>query len=182
MKDKIGLFFGSDTGYTESVAREIVKLIGPQRVDCHDISKCTRALFLDYNILIIGLSTWHDGKLQSDWGNFLSDFKTIDFTGKTVAFFGLGDQVGYSEYYVDGMGILAEIVSENGGEIIGVWPTDGYTFEASKAVFQDGWFVGLALDEDNQSDLTMTRIRAWLVQVAEEAKASFMELRKSSSV
>lgn len=174
MKDKIGLFFGSDTGYTESVASEIVKIIGPEQVDCHDISKCSRNQFSNYNLLIIGLSTWHDGQLQSDWDKFLDEFKTIDFTGKTVAFFGLGDQIGYSEYFLDGIGILAEIVSDNGGEIIGVWPTEGYTFEASKAVFQEGWFVGLALDEDNQSDLTMTRIKAWLEQIAQEANIELM--------
>ena len=174
MMDRIGLFFGSDTGYTESIAREIVKLIGPEQIDCHDISKSSKDLFSNYNLLIIGLSTWHDGQLQSDWDKFLDEFKKIDFAGKTIAFFGLGDQVGYTEYFVDGIGILAQIVSENGGEIIGVWPTDGYQFQASKAVFEEGWFVGLALDEDNQSDLTMTRIRAWLEQVAEEANIELM--------
>ena len=168
MNDKIGLFFGSDTGYTESIAREIVKLIGPELVDSHDISKCSKDLFSGYNLVIIGLSTWHDGQLQSDWDKFLDQFKTIDFSGKTVAFFGLGDQIGYSEYFIDGIGILAEIVCDNGGEIVGVWPTDGYTFEASKAIFQEGWFVGLALDEDNQSDLTMDRIREWIEQISQE--------------
>lgn len=172
--DKIGLFFGSDTGYTESVAREIVKMIGPEQVDCHDIGKASKDLFSNYNLLIIGLSTWHDGQLQSDWDKFLDEFKTIDFGGKTVAFFGLGDQIGYTEYFVDGIGILGEIVSENGGEIIGVWPTDGYEFQASKAVFQEGWFVGLALDEDNQSDLTMGRLRAWMEQIAQEANIELM--------
>ncbi len=174
MKEKIGLFFGSDTGYTENVAREMVKLLGPEQVDCHDIGKSTKDLFDNYRLLILGLSTWHDGQLQSDWDTFLEEFKTIDFSGKTVAFFGLGDQVGYSEYFIDGIGILAEIVSNHGGEIIGVWPTDGYTFEASKAEFQEGWFVGLALDEDNQYDQTMTRIRAWVEQVAQEANIELM--------
>ena len=174
MNGSIGLFYGSDTGYTESVALEIVKLIGREQVDCHDISKCSKSLFTDYKLVIIGLSTWHDGQLQSDWDKFLEEFKTINFSGKTVAFFGLGDQIGYCEYFVDGMGILAEIVSNNGGDIIGVWPTDGYTFESSKAMFQEGWFVGLALDEDNQSELTMTRIRAWVEQIAEEANIELM--------
>jgi flavodoxin I len=165
---RIGLFFGSDTGYTESVALEMVKIIGAENVDCHDISKCSKDLFSGYDFLIIGLSTWHDGKLQSDWENFFQEFKTIDFNGKTVAFFGLGDQVGYGEYFVDGIGILAEVVYGSGGEIAGVWPTDGYNFEASKAVFEEGWFVGLALDEDNQSDLTISRIQEWVGQVLQE--------------
>jgi flavodoxin I len=165
---KIGLFFGSDTGYTESVAHEIAKMLGADNVTCHEISKCSKDLFYGYDHLIIGLSTWHDGKLQSDWDHFFQKFKTIDFTGKIVAFFGLGDQVGYSEYFVDGIGILAEVVSTNGGEIAGVWPTDGYNFEASKAVFEEGWFAGLAIDEDNQSDLTITRVQEWTEQILQE--------------
>jgi flavodoxin I len=55
-----------------------------------------------------------------------------------------------------------------------VWPTDGYNFEASRAVFEEGWFVGLALDEDNQSDLTMDRIREWLEQIAQDVNIKLM--------
>lgn len=165
---RIGLFFGSDTGYTESVAHEIAKIIGNEHVDCHEISTCSADRFGEYQFLIIGLSTWHDGKLQSAWDNFYETFKTIDFTGKTVAFFGLGDQVGYSEYFVDGIGILAEVVYSNGGQIVGVWPTEGYNFESSKAVFEEGWFVGLVLDEDNQCNLTIPRIQQWTEQLLQE--------------
>lgn len=165
---KIGLFYGSDTGYTEGIASQIVDALGAEMVDCQSISNSCKDKFSNYDFLIIGLSTWHDGQLQSDWDAFYEEFKTIDFTGKTVALFGLGDQIGYSEYFIDGVGILAEVVYSNGGEIVGVWPTDGYAFEASKAVFEDGWFLGLALDEDNQAELTMERLQIWLEQVQEE--------------
>ncbi|MEX2336338.1 MAG: flavodoxin [Fulvivirga sp.] len=168
MMEKIGLFYGSDTGYTEGVAQQIEEIFGKDKLDSSDIRSARKENFSAYNFIIIGLSTWHDGKLQSDWEDFFNDFKTIDFTGKTVAFFGLGDQVGYAEYFIDGVGILAEVVYENGGNIVGVWPTDNYEFEASKAVFQDGWFYGLALDEDNQSDLTVDRVQVWTEQVKEE--------------
>lgn len=166
--EKIGLFYGSDTGYTEAVAKEIVALIGRENIDCHDIADTSKSTIQQYEFLIFGLSTWHDGELQSDWDDFLKKFKKIDFTGKTVALFGLGDQLGYSEYFIDGVGILGEVVFRNGGDIVGVWSTDGYDFEASKAVFQEGWFLGLALDEDNQSHLTMERIECWVDQVKEE--------------
>jgi flavodoxin I len=168
--EKIGLFYGSDTGYTEAVAFEIVGIIGKGNIDCHEVSKVSSEMFANYSFIIIGLSTWHDGQLQSDWDAFYEEFKRVDFTGKTVALFGLGDQVGYGEYFIDGIGILGEVVFDNGGEIVGVWPTDGYDIEASKAVFQEGWFLGLALDEDNQSHLTMERIQVWLEQVLEEFK------------
>ena len=42
-----------------------------------------------------------------------------------------------------------EIIKKTGANIIGYWPVEGYTFEASKALTEDGTqFVGLALDED----------------------------------
>lgn len=167
-KNKIGLFYGSDTGYTEGVAKQIAGIIGHDRVVVHDISEARQEDFDHYRLVIIGLSTWHDGQLQSDWDDFYENFKTIDFEGKIVAFFGLGDQVGYGEYFIDGVGILGDVVYENGGHIIGVWPTDNYDFEASKAVFQDGWFLGLAIDEDNQSEMTMERVEIWTNQVLEE--------------
>lgn len=168
MMEKIGLFYGSDTGYTEGVAMQIEDLLGKNKVEVHDIYEGRPELFEQYEHIIIGLSTWHDGQLQSDWDIFFNDFKKINFENKVVAFFGLGDQIGYAEYFIDGVGLLAEVVYENGGEIIGVWPTEGYDFESSKAEFQEGWFLGLAIDEDNQSGLTEERVQAWIAQIKEE--------------
>ena len=51
------------------------------------------------------------------------------------------------------MGILEEKIAELGGETVGYWSTEGYDFSDSKAL-RDDKFVGLALDEDNQSELT----------------------------
>lgn len=166
--EKIGLFYGSDTGYTEGVANQIREILGEDQIEVHDINRAKSGDFAPYQRIIIGLSTWHDGELQSDWDAFYEDFKTVDFSGKTVAFFGLGDQIGYGEYFIDGVGILGDVVYENGGHIIGVWPTDNYDYEASKAEFQEGWFLGLAIDEDNQSEMTVGRVTAWTQQLVEE--------------
>jgi flavodoxin I len=91
----------------------------------------------------------------------------MDFTGKTVAYFGTGDQLGYADNFMDAVGILEAKISERGGETIGYWPTDGYNFSESKAV-KNGKFVGLAIDEDNQSDLTDERVKAWVSQIKRE--------------
>lgn len=48
--------------------------------------------------------------------------------------------------------------------MVGQTPTDGYHFEASKAV-EGGKFVGLVIDEDNQDDLTDERISKWVEQI-----------------
>jgi hypothetical protein len=51
-----------------------------------------------------------------------------------------------------------------GAEIVGGWPTEGYTFEQSAAVV-DGRFVGLVIDQRTQGLLTEARLDAWVDQV-----------------
>ena len=63
--------------------------------------------------------------------------------------------------------MLEEKISDLGGETVGYWSTDGYEFTESKAI-RDGKLVGLALDEDNQSDLTEERIKTWVAQLKQE--------------
>jgi flavodoxin I len=44
---------------------------------------------------------------------------------------------------------------------------DGYDFTESKAV-KNSNFVGLTIDEDNQSDLTDERVKIWVAQIKKE--------------
>lgn len=164
----IGIVYGSDTGMTEDVTQMIVDTWKDADVEVIEVSEVQKEDFRRFDLLIIGLSTWYDGELQSDWEDYFDEFKTIDFTGKTVAIFGLGDQYGYGEYYVDGVGILAKVVLENGGKLIGNWSTEGYDFDESKAVKEDGIFYGLALDEDNQHEMTEERVEKWISQLKSE--------------
>ena len=84
--------------------------------------------------------------------------------------FGLGDQEGYGEWYLDAMGMLHDELKKTGANLIGYWPNDeSYEFEASKALTEDGsQFVGLALDEDSQYELSDERIATWIEQVLVE--------------
>ena len=166
---KIGLFYGSSTGKTESAAEMIqAEFGGSSVVTLHEIADASDSDFDGYENIIIGCPTWDIGELQPDWDGFYNDeLDNVDFSGKTVAYFGTGDQVGYAENFQDAMGILEEKISSLGGQTVGSWPTDGYEHEASKAD-KDGKFVGLALDEDNQSELTESRIKEWVAQIKSE--------------
>ena len=166
--DKIGLFWGSDTGMTEEIVTVLMDLIGADNVDSINIFNANIEMFDAYQSLILGLSTWYDGELQSDWDEFFEQFQQIDFSGKRVALFGLGDQEGYAEFFVDGIGIIGRIVEQNGGTIVGKWKTAGYEFEASKAVQEAGLFMGLAIDEDNQPEQTDERLEQWVAQLKNE--------------
>ncbi|XPM52958.2 MAG: flavodoxin FldA [Leptolyngbya sp. IPPAS B-1204] len=164
---KIGLFYGTQTGNTQTAAEMIQKELGGNVVDLHDVANASTDDFAEYEYLIIGCPTWNVGELQADWEGFYEELDSIDFSGKKVAYFGPGDQVGYSDNFQDAMGILEEKISELGGQTVGYWPTDGYDFSDSKAV-RNGKFVGLALDDDNQSELTAGRIKQWVAQLRQE--------------
>lgn len=165
---QIGLFFGSTTGKTESVAETIQKEFGGEDVvTLHNIADVEDNEFADYQYLIIGCPTWDVGELQSDWEGYFTELDDIDFSGKKIAYFGTGDQRGYPDNFQDAIGILSDKITERGGTTVGYWSTDGYDFNESKALI-NGKFLGLALDEDNQSDLTDKRIKAWVVELKKE--------------
>ena len=166
---KIGLFFGTQTGNTETLAEQIQLALGGEEVAVlHDVADADLSDFEGFDYLVIGCPTWNVGELQSDWEALYDELDEIDFSGKQVAYFGVGDQVGYADNFQDAMGNLEEKIAGLGGKTVGYWSTDGYDFTASKAV-RDGQFVGLALDEDNQADLTAGRIATW----ADQVKAAF---------
>ncbi len=170
--EKIGLFFGSDDGNTERIAYAIQARLGESRVEVRDIAQATQLCFADYRFVILGIPTWDFGQIQSDWEEFWDDIAQVDFTGKTVALFGLGDQFGYGDYFLDAMGMLHDVVVAAGARIVGHWPTAGYEFEASKAeIAGQGLFVGLAIDEDQQEHLTEERLDRWCAQIQREFEA-----------
>jgi flavodoxin I len=155
----IAIVYGSTGGNTEVVAKKIQSVLGGD-VALLDIGDTDADTINGYEALILGTSTWYDGELQDDWDSF--DFDSLELEGKKVAFFGLGDQQGYGHEFCNGMGILYEKAKQKGAIIIGDgWSIDGYDFEASDAVV-DGAFVGLAIDEDNEDELTDERIEAWI--------------------
>ena len=172
MEKTIGLIFGSDTGMTEDVTHTIIDVWTACTIDVVEVSQVKKAFYEKYDAFILGLSTWYDGDLQSDWEAYFDTFKTIDFTNKKVAIYGLGDQYGYAEYFIDGVGMLAEVVLKNGGMIIGKWPTKGYDFSESKAEIEgQELFYGLAIDDDNEPELTQERLSVWLSQLEHELNA-----------
>ncbi|MGN1394640.1 MAG: flavodoxin [Succinivibrionaceae bacterium] len=161
---KIGIFYGSDTGNTENAATFMQEVLGAKNTDLFDVRKVKDPkIILNYDLLIFGTSTWHLGEMQGDMEQFCSKLSDINLTGKKVALFGLGDQIEYSDYFVDGMGKLYYIIKELGAEVIGEWPTEGYSFSSVLSLSEDNQhFIGLALDDDNQEDLTAERIVSWL--------------------
>ncbi|QCI21022.1 flavodoxin FldA [Buchnera aphidicola (Hyperomyzus lactucae)] len=160
--NKIGIFFGSDTGNTEKIAKLIQQYIGNDISFLYDISNTSKQDIENFNHLILGVPTWYYGEVQCDWDDFLPTLKKINFMNKNVALFGCGDQEDYSEYFCDAVGIIYKIIKKNKANIVGRWSTKEYCFEQSKALLNKDYFVGLILDEDRQAEKTEERIQQWL--------------------
>ncbi|QPG06086.1 flavodoxin FldB [Salinimonas marina] len=169
----IGLFYGSTTCYTEMAAEKIQaqlnSLFDEQVVSLHNIKDESLKRAEEFDILIFGISTWDFGELQEDWESHWEDVYQLALQNKTIALFGLGDQIGYADWFQDALGMLHDAIVPAQCHIIGYWPNQGYEFTASKALTEDKTqFVGLSLDDENQYDVTDERIEKWCLQLLEE--------------
>lgn len=152
---KTAIFYGSTTGTTEMVAGKVGELLGAEVLSATEIDRVE-----EYDFVIFATSTWGMGDLQDDWYEALDKLKTKNLSGKKVGLIGIGDQFGFGDTFVDGIGTIYEEIKDMGINLVGKTSTDGYSFSGSKAVVDDE-FVGLVIDENNQSELTDERINAW---------------------
>lgn len=153
----IRILYGSTMGGTEAAAHALASALHAEALP---ITTATADTFKNVDLLILGSSTWGYGDLQDDWSSALTLLESTDLTGVKVAVFGTGDQVGFSDTYVNAIGILADIAVSRGATLIGQTSSTGYTHSASIAD-RDGSFVGLALDDLNESEKTPERITTW---------------------
>jgi flavodoxin I len=161
---KIKVIFGSTSGNTENAANLIAAELGGEVINVTDAS----AAEFEADLLVLGSSTWGMGELQDDWFNGLKTLQDVDLKGKKVALFGEGDQMGFGDSYLDAVGTIYEKVTKLGAEVIGRWSIEGYEHSGSTAEV-DGSFVGLALDDDNEPELTEGRVQTWCKQLKKEA-------------
>ena len=157
----VHVIYGSDSGHTKTIAGKIAAKLDGKVINVAD---ATTDDFEGCDLLVLGSPTYGEGDLQSDWESGIDVLKDADLSGKKVALFGLGDQTTYPDSFVDAIGILYDAVTEKGAEVVGFTDTKGYEFEIS-AGMRDGQFVGLVLDQDNQSGKSEKRIAAWTSQI-----------------
>ncbi len=169
---KIGIFFGTDTGRTRRVAKLIAQRLGEAADAPLNINRVTAADLAAYRVLILGTPTLGDGELPgldngaqtASWLEFMPQLEGQDWSDKTVAIFGLGDQDKYPNEFVDAIAILHDAVTGCGAKVVGETAAEGYRFNRSQSVV-DGRFLGLALDQINQAALTEVRVDAWLADI-----------------
>lgn len=181
--DKIGIFFGTETGTTRLIAKKIHKKLGDALADKPvNVNRSTAADLMRYDALILGIPSYGVGELpgldcgcmEHNWAEFFTAQGLPDLKGKRVALFGLGAQERYADRFASSLFALYEKILACGGEIIGEWPAEGYSFEHSAALV-DGRFVGLVLDQRTQGMHTETRIEQWLAVILPLLKEKLAE-------
>jgi flavodoxin I len=161
--EKIGIFYGSSGGNTQGIANRIANKLGISGNEIYDVAKAKVSDLTAYDVLLFGSSTWGLGDLQDDWEGFISDIAQTNLSNKKIALFGCGDSSSYPDTFCDAMGKIYHAVKDK-AVVVGFTTTDGYSFDASESVV-DNHFVGLAIDEDNESHLTEERINKWVAQL-----------------
>ena len=165
---KVGIFYGSSTGKTAAVAGQLAQLISTSKL--YPVAQATRANFESCDLLILGSSSWCDAqdRLQDDWNDAFECLREANLKGKKVALFGIGDQVGYPDAFVDAIRVLHDVAKAAGAEVVGRWPDEDYDYRHSAASEGD-FFLGLPLDLTNQPELTEARLNGWVAQLRREA-------------
>jgi flavodoxin I len=164
---RTALIYSFDAHNTSEVARLLKDELRDYDIEPINAEEVTGDQLLNYDNLIFGAPTWSGGELPNYWNDFLPELKEIDLKGKKVAIFGNGDQAGYPENFVDGIGIMAGIVVLLGAVTVGFVSSKGYYFEKSKAL-HNGKFYGLPIDFENQPEKTSDRIKKWAQQLVKE--------------
>jgi flavodoxin I len=165
----LAIVYGSSTLNTQYVAERLHAAFGSDTARLYNVKEITPEAFQEFRSFVFVTSTWGAGDLQDDWEVFFPHLDSIDFSGKTVGLVGLGDQENYPDQFCDSIRILHDKVIQRGGSVVGFTGTDGYKFKTSRSV-KDGRFVGLVIDEDNQSDQTDERIQGWVRSVSKKLR------------
>lgn len=161
----VGIFYGSTTGNTETIAQNIAAQIGTDNlfnIASSDAQQCE-----GFDLLLFGSSTWGFGDLQDDWEAFLPKLASCNLSGKAVGFFGCGDSSSYPDTFCDALAEIKAQLGSTGCRFIGEIPSDGYTFDATRC--QEGdHLIGCCLDEMNEGHLTDERIGRWIELIKAE--------------
>jgi len=163
--NKTGIVYSFNSTKTAKAAEKIKEAFGSDfNIVQVNAEELTEELFLSFTNLILGVPTWFDGELPNYWDEFVPALEDLNLKGKTIAIYGLGNQVEYPENFGDAIGIMGELVQERGAKLVGFTSAEGYNYESSRALIDDK-FMGLLLDQETQPRLSKERIEKWVTDL-----------------
>lgn len=136
------IVYGSTTGNTEMAAEQIMNNLSDHSPELQDVADTDPEDLQEYDILILGSSTWDDGLLQQDFRDFV-DGLDVDLNGKKLAIFGLGD-TNYPDF-CEAAGILEQTFTGMGGTtMVETLRIDGFPDESDNEAKIDAWSKKIA--------------------------------------
>lgn len=142
---KTAIVYGSTTGKTRTVAALLTRHF--PGADLWDVGRLRASDLLPYQVVLFGTSTWGTGKLQDHWERQLPHLPPSCVAGKTLGFFGLGDQTVFADTFCAG---LTRLKNHFG-------PAAARLLEPA-----------LVLDHDNRAGQTEALVTAWAQRLKEE--------------
>ena len=164
---KTALYYSPVGGNVNRVANMLGALIGNDKVDIIPVKEVEEGDLSKYDKFIllgstVGADHWNNESIVDEWPEFFTKIKEISFEKKKVAIVGLGNSVLYPAHFADGMANLHKKITEKKAKMFGAVDAEDYTFTDSEALNDDGFFCGLAIDEDNEEELTTERLEKWI--------------------
>ncbi|MCM3094176.1 MULTISPECIES: flavodoxin [unclassified Cytobacillus] len=117
---KIGVFYASMSGNTESIADIIAEELKEQN---HEVvvedfmSVQTASDLLNYDLTFIGMYTWGDGDYPDECLDIIEEIEQLELDSQPFAIFGSGD-TSYPEF-CGALDQLQRLIEEQGGTVIG---------------------------------------------------------------
>ena len=130
--NKIGIFYGTETGMTEAMAQVMYRVLGDDIAsEPVNVNQAKVSELLQYKALILGAPSYGVGELpgrttgsqDGNWEEFLFRLDDSDLSGKRVALFGLGNQQKYYDRFASSLIHLYQHFVAYGAEVIGAWNT-----------------------------------------------------------
>ncbi|WP_094229061.1 flavodoxin [Methanolobus psychrotolerans] len=112
------IIYGTTTGNTLIVAEEIESMFNEQNMEVKlaEVTDVQTSYLPDYDLIILGCSTWGEGELQDDFISFEKEMNKIDLKGKQAACFGPGDSS--YVFFCQAVDILEARLESSGAKII----------------------------------------------------------------
>lgn len=170
---KTALFFSPEGGNVHGVANKLGALMGSDKADIIPVKDVEKEEVDKYQKIIligstVGADHWDNEVIVDEWITFFTKIADINFETKKVAIVGLGNCVLYPSHFADGMADLYDRITGLNAYVLGRVDSSDYDFEDSEALDDEGFFRGLALDEDNEAELTAERLEKWILQLKPE--------------
>ena len=150
---RTGIFYGSTTGMTESLAAKIAARTGVAQTDVHNVADASADEAEGYDLLLL-----------DDWYDFLDALKRKALSGKRVALFGCGDSASYPDSFCDALSEIRDGLEATGCTFVGALDAAEYDGCTSR-ICRDGKVIGLAVDDGASEAVSDARMEKWIAAV-----------------